>query len=194
MGASVTLTTLLNACETLTARLGPVRTSGLVAIKEQLRWFAGPQVRNVSSVGGNVCTASPISDLNPLWIACGATFEIESLDRGARRVAARDFFKGYRSTDLKPDEVLTAVALPLTEKGEYVREFKQSHRREDDIAIVTAGMRAKFDVVDNVPTVTEIAFGFGGMSFKTVSCPKTSAALAGKPWTCLLYTSDAADE
>lgn len=183
LGASVTLTTLLNTCETLTARLGPVRTSGLVAIKEQLRWFAGPQVRNVSSVGGNVCTASPISDLNPLWIACGATFEIESLDRGARRVAAKDFFKGYRSTDLKPDEVLTAIALPLTEKGEYVREFKQSHRREDDIAIVTAGMRAKFDVVDNVPTVADIAFGFGGMSFKTVSCPKTSAALVGKPWT-----------
>ena len=183
IGASVTLTTLLNTCESLTNELGAVRTSGLVAIKEQLRWFAGPQVRNVSSVGGNVCTASPISDLNPLWIACGAVFELESLDAGTRRVPANEFFQGYRSTALKPDEVLRSVILPLTEKGEYVREFKQSHRREDDIAIVTAGMRCKFDIIDNVPHVADISFGFGGMSFKTVTCPKTRAALVGKPWT-----------
>jgi xanthine dehydrogenase/oxidase len=137
----------------------------------------------VSSVGGNVCTASPISDLNPLWIACGAEFELESLDAGTRRVPANEFFQGYRSTALKPDEVLRSVILPLTEKGEYVREFKQSHRREDDIAIVTAGMRCKFDIIDNVPHVADISFGFGGMSFKTVTCPKTRAALVGKPWT-----------
>lgn len=38
------------------------------------RWFAGNQIRNVSSLGGNIVTGSPISDLNPVWMASGATF------------------------------------------------------------------------------------------------------------------------
>lgn len=44
------------------------------AVVGQLRWFAGTQIRNVSSIGGNICTGSPISDLNPIWMAAGATF------------------------------------------------------------------------------------------------------------------------
>jgi xanthine dehydrogenase/oxidase len=38
------------------------------------RWFAGNQIRNVSGLGGNIVTGSPISDLNPLWMASGTTF------------------------------------------------------------------------------------------------------------------------
>lgn len=44
-------------------------TRGLRAVLEQLRWFAGTQIRNVAAVGGNIVTASPISDLNPVWMA-----------------------------------------------------------------------------------------------------------------------------
>ena len=126
-----------------------------------------------------------------------------------------------------PEEILREIETPLTRRGEYVREFKQSHRREDDIAIVTACMRVRFRVgeegeearargrsrarargrsrarargrvgrgqgrsrrgegkestSDASPTVAEIRLAFGGMSFKTVTCPKTEAALVGEPW------------
>lgn len=37
----------------------------------QLRWFASNQIRNVAALAGNVATASPISDMNPLLVACG---------------------------------------------------------------------------------------------------------------------------
>ena len=43
---------------------------------------------------------------------------------------AGKFFTGYRRCDMKEDEILRCVTLPLTVPGEYVREFKQSHRRE----------------------------------------------------------------
>ena len=56
---------------------------------------------------------------------------------------ATDFFLGYRRVTLEPHEVLTAVSIPFTRRHEYVREFKQAHRRDDDIAIVNAGMRAR---------------------------------------------------
>lgn len=57
---------------------------------------------------------------------------------------AEDFFLGYRRVDLAPHEVLARVALPFTRQSEYAREFKQAHRRDDDIAIVNAGMRVRF--------------------------------------------------
>jgi xanthine dehydrogenase/oxidase len=47
-------------------------------------------------VAGNICTGSPISDLNPLWMACRAVFTLVGGGSGERRVAARDFFLGYR--------------------------------------------------------------------------------------------------
>ena len=39
------------------------------AVLDQLKWFAGNQIRNVASFGGNIATASPISDLNPVLIS-----------------------------------------------------------------------------------------------------------------------------
>lgn len=45
--------------------------------------------------------------------------------------------------DLQPKEILVKVLLPYTQKLEYVKEFKQAHRRDDDIAIANAGMRVR---------------------------------------------------
>lgn len=61
------------------------------------------------------------------------------------QVPARKFFLGYRKVDLTPDELLASVFLPWTRKHEYVKEFKQAHRRDDDIALVNAGMRVAFE-------------------------------------------------
>lgn len=59
-------------------------------------WFAGNQIRNVSAVGGNIVTGSPISDLNPIWMAAGATFVALGKGTGERAVPASQFFTGYR--------------------------------------------------------------------------------------------------
>ncbi len=48
------------------------------------RWFAGNQIRNVSAVGGNIVTGSPISDLNPIWMASGASFTALGQVRGGQ--------------------------------------------------------------------------------------------------------------
>ncbi len=59
------------------------------------------------------------------------------------QVKAEDFFLGYRKVALESHEVLLRVSIPFNAKNEYVREFKQAHRRDDDIAIVNAGMRVQ---------------------------------------------------
>ena len=59
------------------------------------------------------------------------------------QVKAEEFFLGYRKVALEPHEVLLRVSIPFQNKNEYVHEFKQAHRRDDDIAIVNAGMRVQ---------------------------------------------------
>ena len=74
VGGSVTLTAMMEAMHSLVKALPEHQTCAFRAILEQLKYFAGVQIRNAASVAGNICTGSPISDLNPIYMACGATF------------------------------------------------------------------------------------------------------------------------
>ncbi|XP_064394961.1 xanthine dehydrogenase/oxidase-like isoform X6 [Halichondria panicea] len=56
------------------------KTRTFSALLEMLRWFAGQQIRNVSGIGGNICNASPISDLNPTLLAAGVKLTIATKD------------------------------------------------------------------------------------------------------------------
>lgn len=97
IGAGTTLTELVKAIDSCIATRRGKGCGNLIAIKEQIRWFAGKQIRNVAAVGGNVVTASPISDLNPLWVASKADFVLISTKNNEKRVSPADgFFQGYR--------------------------------------------------------------------------------------------------
>ena len=67
-------------------------TSACAALVNQLKYFAGNQIRNTASVGGNIVTGSPISDTCPLYMACGATFVLQGQGMPQRQVLAEDFF------------------------------------------------------------------------------------------------------
>lgn len=166
------------------------KARGLEALHAQLRWFASNQIRNVASLAGNLATASPISDMNPALISLGATVSLASLKGGEREVPVREFFKGYRKVELKEEEVIKSITLPLpTSPFEFIAPFKQARRREDDISIVTACLRVRLaPAPPSLPgssgwVVEEAGFGFGGMAPTTVAAPKTEAFLIGKPWT-----------
>eukprot|EP01025_Chloroclados_australasicus_P046435 TRINITY_DN5123_c0_g1_i6.p1 TRINITY_DN5123_c0_g1~~TRINITY_DN5123_c0_g1_i6.p1 ORF type:complete len:1400 (-),score=162.31 TRINITY_DN5123_c0_g1_i6:601-4416(-) len=183
IGASVTLTRIMNKFKALISKLPQEKVRGLQAVCRQLKWFAGSQIRNAASLAGNIVTGSPISDLNPLWIALGAKFVVQGKAHGQREINAKDFFLGYRKVDLKEDEVLVEVQVPFTQENEFVMEYKQAHRREDDIAIVNAGMKVVFKELDSqTPTVEQAFISYGGVAPKTISTTNLEAALQGKPW------------
>ncbi|KAG5459618.1 MAG: hypothetical protein BJ554DRAFT_8436, partial [Olpidium bornovanus] len=72
-----------------------------------LRYFAGNQIRNVATLAGNIATASPISDMNPVLVACRSRLEVVSAVSGEKRfIPAEEFFLGYRKTALRNDEIL----------------------------------------------------------------------------------------
>ena len=69
VGMSVNLSCLIENINGWVEELPKSKTRCLRALTNQLRWFASTQVRNVACLGGNIATASPISDMNPLWLA-----------------------------------------------------------------------------------------------------------------------------
>jgi xanthine dehydrogenase/oxidase len=136
------------------------------AIIDQLFWFSGTSIRSGACLAGNIVTASPISDLNPVWLALDARFVLESAARGRRSVPANEFFIGYRKTALADDELLIGVEVPPLPRGALVRSYKQAQRREDDIAIVTACYRVDRD---DAGVVTCARFALGGVAPLTLS-------------------------
>ena len=94
-GSAVTITEIKNFLTK--SRGAEVKNYSLVdSVLKMINLFAGDQIRNVASIGGNIMTSSPISDLNQLWMAIGAEVEVSSKS-SSKRVLLRDgFFTGYR--------------------------------------------------------------------------------------------------
>ncbi|KAG9449498.1 hypothetical protein H6P81_009463 [Aristolochia fimbriata] len=182
IGASVRLTDLLKVLKKTVSERDVHETTSCRAFIEQIKWFAGKQIRNAASVGGNICTASPISDLNPLWMAARARFQISDFKGNIRTVQAKDFFLGYRKVDLSKNEILLSIFFPWTRHFEFVKEFKQAHRREDDIAIVNAGMRVFLENKVGKWKVSDAFISYGGVAPVTVPALGTQEFLIGKSW------------
>ncbi|XP_063958717.1 xanthine dehydrogenase/oxidase-like isoform X1 [Lytechinus pictus] len=181
IGAGVTLNGVDTFLKEIITREQNFKKIALEAIVEMLRWFAGRQIRDVAMIGGNIVTGSPISDLNPILMACKCTLELVSQTRGTRFVFMDEhFFTGYRKNVIELDEVLKSITIPFTKENEYVYGFKQSPRREDDIAIVNAGLRVAFDHGTDV--ISDIALSYGGMAESSVLATNTMQKLVGKKW------------
>lgn len=179
IGANAPMTDVEAVCNDLFAKLGPSRASVLKAVSKQLRYFAGRQIRNVASIAGNIATASPISDLNPVLMAANATVIAKTQDEEVR-LPMSSMFIGYRTTALPPKSVITKICIPLSPPDtiEVVKAYKQAKRKDDDIAIVNAGFRVRLK--DGI--VKEASLVYGGMAPMTVKARDTSALLVGKKW------------
>ncbi|XP_022545301.2 xanthine dehydrogenase 1 isoform X2 [Brassica napus] len=182
LGSALRLSELLRLFRRVVKERPEHETSACKAFIEQLKWFAGTQIRNVACIGGNICTASPISDLNPLWMASRAEFRIVNCSGEVRSIPAKDFFLGYRKVDMGSNEILLSVFLPWTRPLEYVKEFKQAHRRDDDIAIVNGGMRVFLEEKGQELFVSDASIAYGGVAPLSLRARKTEEFLIGKKW------------
>lgn len=186
IGSCVPLSTIQHKCSEL---VGGKFDRIAKPIHDMLRWFASTQIRNVACLGGNLATASPISDMNPMLACMNATLVIvsgnnQSTSYVKRRVPVSDFFLSYRNVDMKPDEFIEYIEVPNTEQVfEYIVPFKQARRREDDISIVTSGMRIALVPNDNAYVIKSCSLAFGGMAPKTVMATATEKYLTGKTFS-----------
>ncbi len=95
----------------------PLVEKKLGALRSGARALGSPLVRNRATIAGNIGSARPAADLPPSLIAYGATVILVS-SQGKREVPLGDFFKGPGFTELRPEEVLTEVRVPVPTAGQ----------------------------------------------------------------------------
>jgi carbon-monoxide dehydrogenase medium subunit len=121
-------------------------------LTEALRHVAHPAIRARGTIGGNLAHADPASELPACMVALEAVMEAVS-PRGSRQVAAAAFFTGLFQTALEPDEMLTAIEIPLVSEKWF---FQEIACRSGDYAIVglaAAGTRLAFFSVADHPVL-----------------------------------------
>ncbi len=147
--------------------------------------FAGLQVRNAGTLGGNIANGSPIGDSMPLLIALGAHVVLMRMHQGQvqhREVPLEDLYTGYKQNILRADEVLAWVKVPKPKPGESLRAYKISKRFEDDISAVCVAI--KLELQDSV--VISASVGAGGVAATPQRAVQTQAVLQGQVWSSTL--------
>jgi aerobic carbon-monoxide dehydrogenase medium subunit len=115
--------------------LDPRVRSGYLALAESGALVGSVQVRNLATVGGNLCNAAPSADMAPPLLALEAEAVIVG-PKGQRRVPLGSFFLGVRRTVLGPDELLLELVVPAPGPRSGGNYLRHTPRRELDIAVV----------------------------------------------------------
>ena len=92
-----------------------------------------PQVRHRGTIGGSIAHSDAASDLPATTLALGATYVAQG-PNGRREIPAGDFFEGFLTTALAPDEMLTEIRVPKMNGAGW--SFQKFNRRAQDWAIV----------------------------------------------------------
>lgn len=117
------------------------------------------QIRNRGTVGGSLAHADPAAEYPAVALALDA--ELDALSpRGRRSVAAADFFTGFWTTALEPDELLVGVRFPVWRGrcGFGIREFA---RRHGDFAVAGAAVAVQLGDNDHVERCSISLIGMG---------------------------------
>jgi|SRR5580765_699270 len=133
-------------------------------------------IRNLGTIGGNLCHNEPGADLPPALLALNATVELRSR-KATRKVPLQDFFRSYFETVLAPEELLCGVEIPKLPDGASGVYLKHSISSED-LAIVGV---AAVVVPDGKKTgaLREVRISLGGVSPVPFRATKAESVLNG---------------
>lgn len=141
--------------------------------------FASPLVRSRATLAGNLCNASPAADGALALLALDAEVELASA-AGRRTLPVGQFILGPGKTALAPQEVVTALRVPVPARRRFQRFEKSGLRPALEISIVAVA--ANLDL-DEAGVVKDARLCFGAAAPVPLRGAQTEAALVGKPLT-----------
>ena len=143
---------------------------------EAAQSVGGPQIRNIATIGGNVCNGVTSADSAPSLFALNAVLEIRGKDT-IRQVLVSKFYLGPGKVDLKKGEILTSFRITSENyQGYFGHYYKYAMRNAMDIA--TIGCAVSLKTKDHILTDFRIAYGVAGPV--PIRCPKTEGAVINK--------------
>jgi carbon-monoxide dehydrogenase medium subunit len=144
-------------------------------ISQAMPQIGHPAIRNRGTFGGSIAFADPAAELPACVVALDGRIVVRGKD-GARTVEAARFFRGLYETDLGPDEVVTAVEIPVLQPG-YRSVLKELVRRHGDYAMAGVAAHAR---VDGGGALADLRLVFFGLDVKPVRAANAAAALEGR--------------
>jgi N-methylhydantoinase B len=146
-------------------------------LKLAAREVGGVQIQNRGTLAGNICTASPAGDGAPNLLALDASVELASR-QGRRVVPMGAFIDGYRHTQCRADEIVTAILVPKPRGAARGHFLKLGARRYLVISIV---MAAGVIETDEQGRIAAARLAIGSCSAVPQRLPALEAVLAGQP-------------
>ena len=107
-------------------------------LRETSLLIADPQVRYVGTIGGNVANGDPANDMPAVMMCLNAIYHAVGKS-GERRIAAREFYQGAYLTALEPDEIVTAIRIPVPTSG-HGYAYEKLKRKVGDYATAAAAV------------------------------------------------------
>jgi carbon-monoxide dehydrogenase medium subunit len=167
-------------------RIGALTTHAELAASAELRTtvpalaaaaaiIGDPAVRNRGTIGGNVAHADPASDLPTVLVALDARMVADGRD-GERTVPAHQFFTGLMTTALAEDDILVAIDVPASSRGEGAAYEKFSHPAS---RYAVLGVAAWIAVTNGTCRSARVALG--GLLPNARRADRAERALTGKP-------------
>jgi carbon-monoxide dehydrogenase medium subunit len=158
---------------------------------ETASWIGDAQVRNMGTIGGSLSHSDPSGDWGATVIALRGSVKLRSPSK-ERTVKIDDFLVDTFATDLKEDEILTEVSVPIPPPrsgGAYVK----LERRSGDFATVAVAVQISLDAKG---VCTYAGIGLTALGNKNLRASKAEAALVGRPLTAKVIeeASEAAAE
>jgi carbon-monoxide dehydrogenase medium subunit len=156
-------------------------------LPETAREIGDVQVRNRGTIGGNLAHADPSADWPAAILALGGELRLRG-PRGVRRLAAEEFFVGPLTTAIAPDEILTEIRVPASERrcgSAYLKMAQQA----SGFAIVGVAVALR---VDAKGCCEEIGIGVTGLGDKPFRARAVEARLRGNKLTPKLIAASAA--
>lgn len=142
-----------------------------------LREVGSIQIRNLATVGGNVCNASPAADTPPALLTLQAQVRLEG-PQGERILPLQEFFRGPGQTVLRRGEVLTHFLLPPPRPRSGGCYIKLANRRAMDIAFVGV---AAWVALNGDDTIAEARIALGAVAPTPIRAEEAEAILRGQP-------------
>jgi len=170
IGATTTLTQIEE--NSLIAQHAPVLT-------EAVRNMAGVSIRNMGTIGGNICNASPAADTATPLLVLDAEVAVMSR-RGKRIFPIDEFFYCPGKTCLNPNEMITEIILPI--KPHCSAFLKLGQRKAEVLSIVGVSVK----LVNENGICKEARIAMGSVAPRPIRCCKAEAFLTGKEITPIL--------
>jgi len=137
--------------------------------------IADPLVRNMGTVGGNVCHGDPGNDLPACMLASGARYVVRG-PKGDRTIAASEFYQDTFVTTLAPSEILTEVQVPKAQAGDGGAYLKME-RKVGDFAIAAVAVHLRLDAHG---TITQAGVALTNVGPTAILASKAAAYLVKK--------------